>query len=47
MNVGHARKSMLRQAIQLEGMTNGHPSHDQKLCDYADAAAQDMYEKIV
>ena len=47
MNAGAANKMMIRHQIQLQGMVGGHAEHDNQLCDYADAAARDMYEQVV
>lgn len=47
MTIGSAKKTMLRHVIQVEGMGGGHERHDQQLCDYADAAAEDMYQQLV
>lgn len=47
MRMGQVNKEMARQTIQMQGMKLGHQYHDNALCNYADAAAQDVYEKLL
>lgn len=47
MTIGSAKKQMIKHVMQVEGMAGGHARHDEQLCNYADAAAEDMYQQLI